>query len=416
MRAFFQIIKLELLSALRSKTMLIFAVAVSLWMTLGRNILKGTESNMYQLSVRYLLGIAFSVVLVSLGSAAAGALSSDRAAKRLQLTMIRPVPHFVIAMARSLAITLYGSLIIAFSLLMLWAFEGRGRMCDRVFSPVFEDARRVAEEGYDRLYETNAKFREWADQNDREFCLKYLEDDILNEYVTVDPGKSMSWEIRDVPDDAEDFGVRVRFIDFFGRPGSVAGKFTFRGFSGSVDNPVRSQFYVPLNVRSSGSSGGSALEFHNNTDIPLSLQPRKDLHLLARSDSFAWNAFRAWLVMTAVLLIVVSAGVFFGACLGRGVAVFSVISLLIVMVVGPATVEDYPDPMSLNTVSRLGLKASEFSAWVTSPVGRFSPVSTLEAEERVEWSEIGDAAMAGVFYLVLFSFLSGLTMSRKQDD
>jgi hypothetical protein len=70
----------------------------------------------------------------------------------------------------------------------------------------------------------------------------------------------------------------------------------------------------------------------------------------------------------------------------------------------------------LNTVSRLGLKASEFSAWVTSPVGRFSPVSTLEAEERVEWSEIGDAAMAGVFYLVLFSFLSGLTMCRKQDD
>ena len=56
MRAFFQIIKLELLSALRSKTMLIFAVAVSLWMTLGRNILKGAESNMYQLSVRYLLG------------------------------------------------------------------------------------------------------------------------------------------------------------------------------------------------------------------------------------------------------------------------------------------------------------------------------------------------------------------------
>ncbi|MBO7206303.1 MAG: hypothetical protein J6W10_01675 [Kiritimatiellae bacterium] len=416
MRAFFQIIKLELLAALRSKTMLIFAVAVSLWMTLGRNILNAGESNMYQLSVRYLLGVVFSVVLVSLGSAAAGALSSDRAAKRLQLSMIRPVPHFIIAMARSVAITMYGSLIIAFSLVLLWAFEGRGRMCDRVFSPVFEDARQVAQRGYDSLYETNARFKEWADKNGREFCLKYLEDDILNEYATVEPGKSMSWEIENVPDDAKDFGVRVRFIDFFGRPGSVAGGFSFRGFSGSVENPVRSLFYVPLNARSSGNSNASTLEFRNNTDIPLSLQPRKELHLLARSDSFAWNAFRAWIVMTAVFLIVVSAGMFFGACLGRGVAVFSVVSLLVVMVVGPATVEDSPDPMTLNTVSRLGLKASEFSAWVTSPVSRFSPVLLLESEERVGWDEIGDAAMAGVFYLVLFSLLSGFTMSRKHGD
>jgi Na+-driven multidrug efflux pump len=52
--------------------MILFAVSSAAWMIFGRNFIKGDEADVYQLSVRYLLGTVFGVVLLSLGSAAAG--------------------------------------------------------------------------------------------------------------------------------------------------------------------------------------------------------------------------------------------------------------------------------------------------------------------------------------------------------
>lgn len=420
MRAFYQILKLELISAIRSKTMLVFAIASTLWMILGRYLLKGEASGMYQLSVRYLLGLLFSLVLISLGAAAAGALSSDRVNKRLQLSMIRPVPHFVIAMARSVAITLIGSLVLLFALVVLWAFEGRDKSCARVYSPKVEEPRKAAEEAFRKMIEApdakskdlKAKVAEFGEEP----FIKYLEDYIRDEYVIVQPNTTESWVFDGVPEGAKNIGVRVRFVNFMGIPGSVLGDFTFRDFTGAINKPIKSRFYLPLDSTISTKSEASPnLSFTNKTDIPLRLRIRKDLHLLVDADSFAWNAFRSWLVMTFVLMIVVSLGVFFGACLGRGVAVFSVISLLIAMTVSPTTIEDYPNPAELNFVSYCSLRISEFSAIVTSPVSKFSPISSLEESECIEWSVVGEAIMAGVFYLLLFSFLSGFTMSRKQE-
>lgn len=415
MRAFLAIMKLELVSALRSKTMLLFALGCTLWMTLGRNILKGASTGTYELSVRYLLGVVFSIVLVSLGAAAAGALSTDRAAKRLQLTMIRPVPHSVIAMARALAITLVGSSVIALALVFLWAFEGRGRTCDKVYAPVMESTRTEAERMFRDLYASNAVFRAEVERVGERDIYTYLETQVRDTYESVAPGKTASWDFSNVPDGIEAAGVRVRFIDFFGRPGSVVGSFSFAGFTGVIDNAVKTRFYVPLSNRSAEDSNGKALRFTNGTTASLSLQPRKDLHLLVKADSFAWNALRAWLVMSFMLMIVVSTGVFLGSCLGRGVAVFSLMSLLIVMVITPAAMDEYLDPTESNAATRMGMRMTEFSAMLTSPMNKFSPVSSLEADECIGWGEIGEAAATGAFYLALFSLMSGLVMSRKQD-
>ncbi len=416
MRAFLQIVKLELISAVRSKMMVLFAVSSAAWMIFGRNFIKGDEADVYQLSVRYLLGIVFSVVMLSLGSAAAGALATDRAAKRLQLTMIRPVPHSVIAMARSVAITLVGAAVLAFALILLWAFEGRGRMCDKIYSPVLEDPLKAAEAEFEEMYASNEMLRQAVDEvGDKTSFIKYLESRKRDQYADIAPGATASWEFDGVPEDADNFSVRVRLLHRIGLPGVAVGRFSFRGLSGEVDGNLKTRFSVPLDSASGDADGGNVLSFTNTSKSSLTLQPRNDLNLLQRADSFAFNAFRAWLVMTFVLMIVVSVGVFLGACLGRGVAIFAAISLLIAMVVSPSTVEDYPDPTRMNAVSRWSLRISEFSADITSPVSKFSPVSSLAADEYIGWGEVGESAAMGGLYLVLFSLLSGFAMSRKQD-
>ena len=66
MRAFLQIVKVELLGALRSRVMYFFALASAVWIIFGPQILKydGSEDGRFLLSVRYLLGIVFSVSIV----------------------------------------------------------------------------------------------------------------------------------------------------------------------------------------------------------------------------------------------------------------------------------------------------------------------------------------------------------------
>lgn len=417
MRAFLQIVKLELISAVRSKMMILFAVSSAAWMIFGRNFIKGDVADVYQLSVRYLLGTVFGVVLLSLGSAAAGVLSTDRAAKRLQLTMIRPVPYSVVAMARSVALTVVGSAVLAFALILLWAFEGRGRMCDRIFSPVLEDPLKAAEAEFDEMYASNEELRRTVDEvGDKTPFIKYLESRKRNQYADIAPGATASWEFKGVPENADNVSARVRLLHHIGLPGAALGTFSFRGLSGEVDGNVKTRFSVPLDSGSGDVSGGNSLSFTNNSNTGLTLQPRNDLKLLVRADSFAFNAFRGWLVMTFVLMIVVSVGVFLGSCLGRGVAIFVAISLLIVMVISPSTVEDYPDPTRLNSVSRWSLRISEFSADITAPVAKFSPISSLAADEYIKWTDIGKAAASGGFYLIVFSLFSGFVMPRKQDD
>lgn len=415
MRAFWQIFKLELLSALRSKTIHIFFIVSTLWMLLGRSLLKGDDLQVYQLSVRYLFGVVFCVVIVALGSAAAGAVANDRVAKRLQLTLIRPVPRFVIALARSLALTLIGGCVLFSALVLLWACGGRGRVCDKVYAPTLENPRVEALNMFDELCKAKKEFRDDVEKVGKREVLKYLESLVRDKYVTIDSAKSVFWAFDSVPANIKDAKVRVRFDDSWGRTGSISGMFIFRSLKGIVDNPVKSVSYVKLDRQSSEDNPLNRLIFVNNSNASLSIQPRNDLNILIPADSFAHNAFRAWLVMSLSLLCVVSLGVFLGSCLGRGVAVFALISMLCVMVVSPATIEEYPDPLNANSVTRFSVLLTEFSSALTSPIDRFEPVGALESDECIEWSEVGNAAITGVISLIFFSLCAGFVMPRKSD-
>ena len=160
---------------------------------------------------------------------------------------------------------------------------------------------------------------------------------------------------------------------------------------------------------------GVNLVFKNNTRSSLNLQPRRDLHILVSADGFGWNLFRAWFLLVSSIVIVVSLGVFLGTCLGRGVAIFSLLSLLAAMVAAPVALEEYPDPLESDSVSLMSLRLTECTSRLTSSLNRYSPVASLEDEEYIHWSDVAQSAAAAAVYALVFSLLAGCVMSKKQD-
>ncbi len=420
MRAFLQIVRLELLAALRSKAVAILALGSVAWMFALPRIAAGdgTADGLYQLQVRYSIGVVFAVVLVSLSAAAAGTLAKDREAKRLQLTMVRPVGYAVVALGRMAALTAVGAAVLAVSCAILAFQVGGGRTCDHVLRPRLEPpeaaARRMFDESMAKYPDFKAKVAEIGEKD----VLRYLLQVVNDTYQTVGEGESASWDFAAVDPAATPVSARIRITDVFGRLEKAVGVFAYGGFEGAMDHLNKSLVKVPLATPAADPAAAKpgVLEFRNNGEMGVSIYPRRDLALLVRADSFAWNALRAWLVLTAIVAVAVAMGVFLGASLGRGVAVFCVMAILAASVVSPAALEEYPDPLAATRADRLSLRLTDFSAWITSPLNAYTPVSWLEADECVERRDVARASFAGfAAYPLVLALLAGFAMSRKID-
>lgn len=417
MKAFWEIFRLEWRALVRSRAFALMLVASVAWMFAVPHLVKddGTAAGAFELNVRYSIGVVFALVLVSLASSAAGSLSKEREAKRLQLTLVRPVRHFVVALARMFALVSAGAAILGVSSAVLVAQVGGGRACDHVLAPVMESPKAEADRLFDEYMEKYPDFREKVEsQGEREVKL-YLVQYVKDQLQTVATNATASWrfDLKSVPQDAE-MAVRVRVTDLYGRLKHVGGEFSLGGLKGVLSHINKTIVRVPLEGESN--SDGEELVFRNGGEASVTINPRKDLNLLVRADNFAWNAFRAWLELTSVLSLIVAVAVFLGAALGRSVAVFSVVAMLVVMVVSPSVLEDYPDPTTMNRVDRMSLALTEAAARVTAPFSVYSPVSALESDSCVERAEALEAVGVNVVLLPLvFALLSGLVMSRKSD-
>ena len=73
----------------------------------------GTASGAHQVFVRYSLWGVLVLVIASLAAAGASSLSSDRDARRLQLTLVRPAARFSVAMGRIVALVSVGAAVLA---------------------------------------------------------------------------------------------------------------------------------------------------------------------------------------------------------------------------------------------------------------------------------------------------------------
>ena len=417
MKAFFSIVALELKAAFRSKVLYALVAFAVGWVLLLPCVARGdgTDSGAFALRVLYGLGVVFALVLVSFAAAAAGSLSRDRAAKRLQLTMVRPVRHSLIALGRMAALSTSAALVLGVACVALVAREGNSRRCDRVFSPKLEDPAAVAERTYEEYCEKYPDFRRKSEEAGVGNVKNYLMQNARDEYQSVAKGETATWEFPSAPERGR-FSARVMMTDLFGRLDKVDGVFRLGDAAGEMSRLNKTVARVPLATAAGGresSSGNRVLSFENRGATDVSFQPRRDIRLLAEADGFAWNLLRAWLVMSAVVSMAIAMAMFLGACLSRSVAVFCVCSILAAATVAPTALDQAPDPFTATKVERVSLRLTAFADAATGPLSSYSPITSLSEGECVEPFAVMSSALTGfALYPLIFSLLAGLVMSR----
>jgi hypothetical protein len=418
MISLWRIFWLELTALVRSKTLPMLLVAAIAYLLAFPHLVvfDGTPEGRHELLVRYGLGGVFALVTVSLLASATGAIASERAAKRLQLTQVRPVSGAAIAWGKFLAHAAAGAIVLAAACALTVRTADFGRRCNHVYGPVLESPEEEAAKMYD-VYMTDPETPPEIKNAKKSVILRLLAQRARDHYQSVGTNEVATWQIR-LPGGVapERAAVRFRFSNDFSMRQDVLGTVTFGEFGGAVSNFTQAVIEVPLAKVAAGPAGAE-LVFQNQGSASLMLRPRQDVALLVPADSGLANLFRAYLRLVFVLAAVIAVGVFLGAGLSRPVALFSAIVLLAVSEMSPSVIQQYPDQLEADRIDRVGLAVTRAVGSVTRPVSALSPLDTLAAGDCVEPESVGSSFLVHFLLLPLvLSLASGLVMSRKTSD
>ena len=437
MNALLQIFVLEFRAAVRGRMLPLLAAAVAAW-TFGLPHLlsgDGTPEGEYQLYVRYALGGACCLLAVALGAAAAGSLAKDRQAKRLALTAVRPVPFPAIALGRWAALTAVGGLVLALACVLaplrlacyphtFAAADGSrarlefslSRPCHHVLSPVFpQTPREEAEAAYD-AYLRNPATSNNVSQVVRSVALDILTQRAADRFEVVAGGDAMAWKFPAVPAQATRLAVRAKFFNRLDTDGSFVGRFTLDPCSAAISNVTQAVCFVPLDLSAAKGPLSGTLRLDNLSSDNLMLRPRKDINLLFgdAADCFALNLLYAYLSAVSMLSLIVAFALLLSACLGRSVAIFATMTLLLVAEVAPGLAQTESQASSLG--DRIAAAITDFVAFATAPVGSAHPIETLACDECLELRDVARTMAVNLVLAPLaFAFLAGLVVPRKPD-
>ena len=414
MISFWRIFWLELTTLARSKTWLMLLLASTLWMLLFPRVMTGdgTAEGTRELYVHYSLGGVFALLVVSLLASATGSIANERTAKRLQLTLIRPVRHSLIALAKALALLVVGVSVLALSAAILYFDSDRSVVCSHVLSPVMESPRAEAEKMY-QVYLKDPNVSERIRHAKKSAVVRLLTQKAVDRYDTLSTNSVTSWRFDGVTGAIRP-KVRMRFTNTFETRQEVRGTFVLGGAETIVSNVTQAVLTLPIEI---GTGPCDLLSFRNEGKSALMLRPRRDLNLLIPADSFGWNLLRATLELSAILALVIALGLFLSSGLGRPVALFVAFSALIVSEMSPSVVEQYPDELEAKFADRVGLYITRFAAEITRPIATLSPLEPLSKDECVEWRDVMRLILVDLIsFPILFALLAGLTMSRKTED
>ena len=419
MRRFLEIFRLELKAFVRSKALAMLTVVSVAWMLVFPYVVKGdgTADGAREIYIRYSLGGVFALLTVALLASATGSLAKERAAKRLQLTLVRPVRYFTVALGKIAALVTVGAFVLAVAAAILAGRTDLSARCNHVLSPVMPSPREEAKTMY-ASYMKDPDTPEAAKKAKPEVVLRLLEQKAVDRYDTIPTNTTVTWtfpasSLPALP------SVRMRFTNQYEMRQDVRGVFRLGGLEGVVSNVTQAVLTVPLVA--SGTAGAGAedakLSFRNDGTSSLMFRPRKDLNLLVPADAFGWNLVRAWVEMVSVLALIVSFGMFLSASLSRPVALFVAIVLLAVCEMSTSVLEQYPDSLETDPIDRIGLALTRVAAEATHPISELSPLEALSRDECVETGDVVRmAAFDGVAVPVLLALLSAVLIPRKQED
>ena len=423
MISFWRIFWLEFTGFVRSKALALLVAASVAWMFALPLVMKGdgTAEGMHELYVRFSLGGVFTLLVVALLASATGSLAREREAKRLQLTLVRPVRYTLIVFGKILAHVAAGAMVLAIACGALALKVDLARPCNHVFSPIMPTPREEAKAMYE-AYMKAPETPEAVKKAKREIVLRLLENRAVDRYEVVRTNETVTWKFGGL-EGRDGLSVRMRFSNQYEMRQELRGTFALGDLGGAVSNITQAVLTLPLVRKSEGTSAGArpserdgALSFRNEGTSALMLRPRKDINLLVGADGFGWNLARAYVVLLSVLAFVVSVGVFLSAGLGRPVALFVAFVMLIVSEMSPSVVEQYPDELETSVVDRIGLHITRFAAEVTRPVSASSPLEALSKDECVEPAAVARLAAADLAVVPLvLSLLAAFVLPRKQD-
>ena len=414
MKKILSILSLESKAIVRSGMFAVLLFASVAWMLLLPLFIKGdgTAEGARELYVRFSLGGVFVLLAVSLLASATGSVAKERAAKRLQLTLVRPVGRFAVALGKVVAHAMCGAVILSFASLVLIFKVDVSKFCDHVSAPIMLSPAQEAKTMYEH-YMNDPSTPEEVKRAKKSVVMRILTQRAVDNYQTVSTNETAKWSFQVPQGDA--LSVRMRFTNQFDMRQTVLGEFICDGVGTSVSNMTQAVLKMPLNNKVNG-GGLKELSFRNLGANAVMLRPRKDLNLLVSADAFGWNLVRALLELSAILTLLVAAGVFLSAGLSRPVALFVALAVLLAGEVSPSVISQYPDELETNVADRIGLVLTRFSAEVTRPFSSLSPLESLSRDECVERSEvvrvlIVDCAVMPIVFCLIAAFL----MPRKQD-
>ena len=424
MRAFFDIFQLELRALSRSWSLAMLLAASAAWMLAVPRLVvgDGTAEGMREVCLRYGLGGVMALVTISMLAAATGSLARERAAKRLQLTMVRPVRYFMIAAAKIAALASAGAAVLALACALAPFAAGtaaEGRRCVHVLHPAMPSPAEEAKAMYAE-YMKSPDTPEAVKKARRSTVLRILETRAWDRYETVHTNSTARWRFRfdgmEAPRSGE-VSARFRFSNVNNARQDVAGELRLGALSAVVSNLTQAVLVFPLADRGGDAGEEGVLPFRNDGTDALMMRPRRDVELLVPADSFVWNLLRSWAEMVAVVTLVVAFGVFLSAALGRPVALFTAIVFLLVSEMSPSVVEQYPDEFGATLSDRIGLMVARTVADATHPVSSLSPLERLSRDECVEPREVVRAVAINVVALpILLAILAAFILPRKQEE
>ena len=390
------------------------------WMAVFPRLVRGdgTAEGARELAIHFSLGGVLALLVVSLLASATASLAKERAERRLQLTMVRPVRHFCIVLGKIAAHVAVGAAVLAVACAVLAFRVDLSVPCSHVVKPVMpspQEEAKVMYEAYMADTNTPAAVRHAK----KSVVLRLLANRAVDRYETIPTNCTARWKFR-VPDCRRGVAARMRFTNQLEMRQDVRGEFRLGGLGAPVSNITQAVLTVPLRpVEGDGGEAGAAdeLAFANNGKSALMLRPRRDIELLTPADAFWRNLLRAYVEMVALLALVVSFGMLLSSCLGRPVALFVAVVALVVSEMSPSVVEQYPDELETNMVDRAGLYITRFVAEATRPVSALSPLEKLSKDECVEPAETLRIAATNLLALpIALSLLSAFLLPRKQDD
>ncbi len=411
MSSFWRIFSLEWRSLARGKTLTIVTALSLGWVALARVFVRGdgTAEGAREMLLRFSLSGAATIVAVSMLVAAAGGLAKERDAKVLQLSLVRPVWPWTLALGRIMAISAAAAAMMFLAMALHLAVNGTLESgCFHVFRPILPSPEEEARTIYE-FYMNDPNTPAAVKKASKDVVLRLLAQRAKDNYLTIPAGDVAT--LKFAPQDREDGAVRLRFTNLYDQRRKVDGELAFGEAKSAIGNITQAVNVFPLEGRLSGEE----LTISNNSKDSIMLRPRRDIVLLTPADGFVANFLRSYLQLCALMTLMISFGVALSSFLGRPVAIFTVIVALIVSEMSPSVIEQYPDELETDKIDKIGLVFTRFAAKAAHPVSAMNPIGALAENEAVEWAELLRNLIAAVILApALLSLIPALALPRKQ--